>query len=136
VLLRNHPDQRRPSLTCDPLLEQVAQEHARDMAERGYFDHINPDGLGPNELVRRAGYRLPSWWGADLQANYIESIGGAYSTADAAFQGWMSSMFHRNHVLAEDSFYADQVFYGIGHYHLPSSPYKHYWVVITAPPQE
>jgi uncharacterized protein YkwD len=45
--------QRRPRLTWNPVLAKVARERAWDMAVRGYFSHVNPDGVGPTR-----------WWSA------------------------------------------------------------------------
>jgi uncharacterized protein YkwD len=46
----------------------------------------------------------------------------------------MDSTGHRTHLLGLDSFYAEQVEYGVGYTYDPASPYHHYWVVITAKP--
>ena len=126
-----HRDRLRMRL--DPILTAVARARAEDMAQRRYFAHVNPDGLGPNALVRAAGYALPSSWGG-RSANFIESIGAGYATAEAAWDGWMNSHSHRTHLLASTSFYRDQVNFGIGSYSDPSSPFRRYWVIITAPP--
>jgi uncharacterized protein YkwD len=131
----NHPDQGRPFMSCDPILAQVARARAVDMGTRNYFSHTNPDGYGPNYLVRQAGYVLPSWYGSADNANNIESIAAGYPTAAAAWAGWLNSAGHRTHVLAEDSFWADQTSYGIGYAYVPNSTYKHYWVFISAPPE-
>ncbi len=120
-----HPDDR---------LTQVARARAMDMAKRNYFDHVNPDGVGPNYLVRQTGYQLPSFWSTSRTANNVESIEAGYMTADDAWSGWMASSPHKTHLLATDSFYRDQTSYGVGHYYDANSKYKHYWVVITAPP--
>ena len=104
------------------------------MARRRYFGHTNPDGFGPNYLVRQAGYVLPSYYGAEPDANNIESIAGGYPTAEATWQGWMSSSGHRDHLLGLTSFWAEQIEYGVGYAYDPTSPYRHYWVVITAKP--
>jgi len=77
-LMWNTSAQGRPYLSCDPILTQVARARAYDMANRGYFDHVNPDGIGPNYLVEQAGYRLPDWWGDHPSANYIEYIAAGY----------------------------------------------------------
>ena len=115
-LFKTHGGQRRPApLVCDQRIQNVARSRAQDMAARGYFSHTNPDGLGPNYLVQQTGYQLPSWWGNGLTSNYIESIAAGYTSADAAWQGWMNSPGHRTHLLAENSFYANQVVYGIGY---------------------
>lgn len=129
-----HPDQQRPSLTCHPILARVARERAEDMARRRYFAHTNPDGFGPNYLVRQAGYVLPSYYGTEPDANNIEAIAGGYPTAEATWQGWMSSSGHRDHLLGLNSFWAEQIEYGVGYACDPTSPYRHYWVVITAKP--
>jgi uncharacterized protein YkwD len=44
----------------------------------------------------------------------------------------MNSTGHRAHILGLDSFWAEQTDYGIGYANVPGSPYRHYWVVITA----
>jgi len=129
-----HPDQQRPSLACHPILARVARERAEDMARRRYFGHTNPDGFGPNYLVRQAGYVLPSYYGTEPDANNIESIAGGYPTADATWQGWMGSSGHRDHLLGLNAFWAEQIEYGVGYAYDATSPYRHYWVVITAKP--
>jgi len=132
----NHPDQARPTMVYDPLLNLVARTKALDLARRGYFAHVDPDGYGPNKAVQLAGYGLPDWWGDDLDSNYIESIGGGYSSAQAAFDGWMNSAGHRRHLLAESDFYAGQTRYGVGYAELSGSPYRRYYVFLSAPPNE
>ena len=131
--MRNDPEQKRPALNCDPILQQVARERALDMGQRDYFSHTNPDGYGPNYLVRQAGYPLPSWYGQQLDANNIESI-AACTNCDAfrIWQMWMDSPGHRTHLLGLKPFFAEQTDYGIGYAYVPGSTYGHYWVVITA----
>ncbi len=131
-----HPDQGRPTMSCHPILAQVARERALDMGVRNYFSHVNPDGFGPNYLVRQAGYELPSWWGTDPELNYIESIAGGYQTPEEAWNAWLNSPAHRRHVLGEIDFFAEQTNYGIGHAYVPGSTYGHYWVFISAPPEK
>ncbi len=126
-----HRDKSRMAL--DPILTAVARARAQDMATRRYFSHTNPDGYGPNALVRAAGYELPVAWNG-RSANFIESIGAGYATAEAAWDGWMHSSSHRTHLLASTSFYRGQTNFGIGSYSDPSSPFRRYWVIITAPP--
>jgi uncharacterized protein YkwD len=128
--------QRRSSrqMTLDPILTAVARARAADMGKRRYFAHVNPDGYGPNYLARAAGYGLPDSWSGGRSANYIESIGAGYPTPEAAWEGWMHSPAHRTHLLASSAFYRDQTSFGIGSYSDPASPYRRYWVIITAPP--
>lgn len=131
----SHPDQGRGTMICDSTLAQEAREKAMDMATRGYFGHVDPDGFGPNYHVRNAGYNLPNWYSSDPNANNIESIAAGYATPAAAWQGWLNSAGHRAHVLGESSFWADQTHYGVGYYYDPDSYYKHYWVFMSAPPE-
>ena len=132
---QNHPAQGRASFTCDSTLSQVARAKAQDMAQRSYFGHVDPDGLGPNYHVRAAGYVLPTWYGTSPSSNNIESIAAGYVSAESAWNGWLNSSGHRTHVLAESSFWQAQTNIGIGYYYDPASPYKHYWVFLSAPPE-
>lgn len=131
-LMKTYPQQQRPTLICNEILEKVAGERAQDMGARAYFGHTNPDGFGPNYLVEQAGYILPNWYGQDEAANNIESIAAGYGTPSDAWAGWMGSSGHRTHLLGLDPFWAEQIDYGIGYAYVPGSPYGHYWVVITA----
>lgn len=132
--LANDPGQERPALHLDPILSRVARERAEDMAARNYFDHVNPDGWAANALVLDAGYILPSAWGTDLTNNYIESIAAGQNNAADTWADWMASLPHRTHLLALNAFYQTETSYGVGYAYSANSTYKHYWVVITAPP--
>jgi hypothetical protein len=52
---RLRADEGVPLLALDTNLSVLCREHSRDMAEGGYFSHINPDGLDANDRVRHAG---------------------------------------------------------------------------------
>jgi uncharacterized protein YkwD len=39
-----------------PALRCAARKHSKDMVDRGFFDHTNPDGEGPGDRFQRAGY--------------------------------------------------------------------------------
>ena len=129
-------NRNRSEMQLDPVLTAVAQARAADLASRRYFSHVNPDGIGPNYLVREAGYVLPSFWGASRSGNFIESIGGGYDTVDDAWAGWMKSSGHHSHLLASNSFYRNQTRFGVGYHFDRASPFRNYWVVITAPPPQ
>ena len=131
--MAGHPEQPRPSLTCDPILAKVARARAEDMAAHNYFSHTNPEGKGPNLLVMEAGYVLPEWYDHDRDANNLESIAAGFATATEAWNAWMESNGHRTHLLASNSFYADQVKVGVGFASAPGTEFEQYWVVITAP---
>ncbi|MCL4300460.1 MAG: CAP domain-containing protein [Anaerolineae bacterium] len=131
-LLINDANQQRASLSCHPVLAQVARQRAEDMAQRDYFSHTTPEGYGPNYLVRQAGYVLPSFYSTALDGNNIESIAAGFPTAAATWQQWMGSTPHRTQLLGLNSFFAEQTEYGIGYAFNPNSEYLYYWVVITA----
>ncbi|MEK0448561.1 MAG: hypothetical protein RL088_829 [Verrucomicrobiota bacterium] len=122
-------------MRLDPALAAVARARAKDMAVRGYFAHVNPSGKGPNYLVRAAGFPLPAWWGTDPTDNTIESISAGLSSASQTWSSLLDSTPHRTHLLATQTFYRDQTDYGIGYYYDAASQYRHYWVIITAPPR-
>lgn len=129
-------DQGRDVIHCNPILARVARARAADMATRGYFNHVNPDGHGPNYMVSEVGYELPSWYDHHDEANNLESIGGGYTTPDTVWAAWMDSPNHRVHLLGGNSFYADQHEVGVGYVNDPNSSFGQYWVVITAPTPE
>ncbi|NJL06540.1 MAG: hypothetical protein HC911_16875 [Chloroflexaceae bacterium] len=129
--MQTHPDQKRPFLVCDPTLERIAREMAQDMSVRDFFNHVNPDGIGPNELVRRGGYPLTSGYDPTITANNIQSIGRG-GTLEQMWPLWMNSDSHRLHLIGDGPFWIAQTDYGIGYYYDPNSPSQHYWVILTA----
>ena len=68
-------------LSRDKKLVKTATSHSRDMINRNFFDHINPDGIGPRERAREFGVPYPicenlgvlSSYGLDLD-NVIEEL--------------------------------------------------------------
>lgn len=134
-LLQCHPDQERHEMIWNDTLSRVAEARAHDMATRNYFSHTNPDGIGPNFLLRQAGYALPDWYEDDRDGNNVESIGGGYATAADVVAGLIDSPAHRQHLLGEIDFFRDQTNVGIGFAFNPNSKYKNYWSIISAPPE-
>ena len=132
--LKSAGGQGRPFAVLDPVLCRVARQKAADMANRGYYSHTNPDGYGPNWLVRQAGYSLPDYYDPSPAANNVESVNAGRASAGDAWSSWMDSSGHRVHLLGENSFYAQQTSVGVGFVDDPGSQWRYYWVVITAPP--
>lgn len=132
--LKNHSSQRRTALNCDPTLSAVARARAEDMGRRKFFGHVNPDGQGPNYLVRQAGYTLPPEYSTAMNGNNIESIGAGAGDATGMWNAWMQSEKHVTHLLGQDDFFGVQTDYGIGFAQVPGSPYQFYWVVISSKP--
>ena len=90
-----------PQLRWDDRLSSIARAHSEDMTNRGYFDHDNPEGLGPSDRIDRAGYNC--WKGShygvaenitiELESTSIDRM------ADGAVQGWLNSSGHRINLL-------------------------------------
>jgi uncharacterized protein YkwD len=84
----------------DPALAAVARNHSRDMRDRGFVNHTNPDGEGPEDRVRAAGL--------DCQPgeNIYQSPRGDLATTETALADhvvrlWMESPGHRRTLLRE-----------------------------------
>jgi uncharacterized protein YkwD len=128
--------QQRRTLARNAVLDSVARQRAWDMALRGYFRHVNPEGLGPNTLVERAGYRLPANYDHAPSGNNIESAAAGYRDARTAWRWFMGSDYHRTHLLGLNPLFAEQTEFGIGYAWRPNSRYGHYWVVLIARPAD
>ena len=76
-------------VTEDPLLDKAAQAAAQDMAAKGYFAHVSPDGKSPWYWLDQVGYRY-SYAGENLAVNFTDS-----SAVEAA---WMNSPTHRANI--------------------------------------
>lgn len=133
-ILTTAREQRRTALTRNATLDSVARARAWDMATRGYFAHVNPDGLGPNTLLARAGYPLPAAYDHRPAGNNVESLAAGYRDARAAWRYFMGSPHHRTHLLGLEPRFAGQTEFGMGYAWRPNSRYGHYWVVLIAEP--
>lgn len=139
-LVANHESQQRSELVYQEVLNFVAREKAKDMAERAFFSHIDPDGYGPNFAVHQAGYALN--FGSSARANSIESIGARHQNrlkaeraAEIVFESWLGSPGHRRHVLGEVDQFRNQEAYGVGYAFASEGPFgwsSHYFVFISA----
>ena len=115
------------ALTENIKLDTAARRHSEDMAIRNFFDHTNPDGIGPNERASAAGYplRRPApgggyFYGVGeniIKYPVISSVGIIWfipyaiprvawydnnAMADALVQSWMDSPGHRANILDPD----------------------------------
>lgn len=71
-------------------LEAAANAHARDLYERGYFAHINPDGENPGKRAVQAGFCH----------EYVgENIAAGQKSVQAAQIAWENSPSHRENML-------------------------------------
>jgi uncharacterized protein YkwD len=89
-----HPYKPHPALVC------AARVHSMDMDNRGYFDHINPDGQDPTDRAVQAGY---------LRGGVAENISAGYGSPEEQFAEWMGSPEHCKAIMS-----ADYAYIGIG----------------------
>jgi len=83
------------ALSWDGVAYAAARKHALDMLNRGYFDHVNPEGLGPVERMWAEGV-LEIMVGENL------ALYKGYSPEYAAgvvVEDWLGSPRHRDNLL-------------------------------------
>lgn len=102
-------------LVMHQLLREAARLHSEDMGNRGFFDHVNPDGLDPFDRMAATGFQGPYPWG--------ENIAAGYPTAEAAVAGWMSSETGHCANIMEPAYGV----IGVGYAVVPGSQMTHYW---------
>ena len=107
-------------LALNAFLTQAARDHALDMAQRGFFDHVNPDGDDPTDRALGAGYTGVAG----------ENIAAGYTNVDDAHYGWLQSLGHRLSVLSlhdnfNDSFHYDEI--GVGFVFTDIEPYYNFF---------
>jgi len=127
-------------LAADSRLDAAAAAHSRAMAERGFFDHCDPDtGSLPWRRVEDAGY---------LWRAVGENVAAGRSDAADVLAQWLGSRGHRDNLLSRDF-----VETGIGYASDPDDrpgvrldrdgdcapdrrggPYRHYWTMVFAAP--
>lgn len=136
-LAREDAGQRRSLMVLHPILNKAAVMKCVDMANRNYGTHTDPDGHGPNWLVRELGYRLPEWYGDADNSNNIESLlTGGFGKAKDTWESWLASERHRIHVLGLNDFYAGQTNFGVGYAYVPESKMDHFWCFLSAHPED
>lgn len=80
-------------LSINPLLTEAARMKALDMAQKGYFSHIDPSGNPPWFWLDQAGYKY-SYAGENLAINFIDSKD--VQTA------WLNSPTHKENILKQE----------------------------------
>lgn len=78
------------ALSENQLLDQAAKQKADDMAQKGYFAHVTPDGRTPLNFLDTVGYKYQ---------NVGENLGLNYDDAASVETGWMNSPEHRANIL-------------------------------------
>ncbi|MEI4486773.1 CAP domain-containing protein [Frigidibacter sp. MR17.14] len=86
-----------PPLALSAVLSEAAEDHACDMARRGYFDHRSPEGAGPMDRVVARGADV-CW-----VAENIASSTAAADPVDVAVTMWRGSPGHLRNMLAPEA---------------------------------
>lgn len=129
---------KRTQLKWNKQLAEVAEYRAKDMAKRSYFDHVSPEGYGPNYFIVEAGYSLNSTWLAKRSANNFESIAANRASATDGIKALIigkeaPGYHHRTHLLGMDEWNSSLYDIGIGYVKCKGRrPYESYLVVIIA----
>jgi uncharacterized protein YkwD len=127
----------RPALKWNDILAKVAEEKALDMANRDYFGHVTPEGLGINIQIHEAGYMLPKDWLKEKDQNFFESISAGMNTGEEAIRNLivdkdLPAALHRKQLLRITDFYSECADIGIGFARHPKSKYQTYMSIIIA----
>jgi uncharacterized protein YkwD len=109
-----------PPVTLSGTLADVALGHANDMAEKNYFEHVDPAGQSPADRVRAVGYS---------EKLVGENIAYGPKSVEEVVQGWLDSPGHCENIM--DPRFVEM---GIG---LAPGHVKRglYWVQVLAEPR-
>lgn len=80
----------RSALQINPQLTAAAQAKADDMAARGYWSHVTPDGKQPWNFMATAGYQYRVAG---------ENLAYGFGTSEQITAAWMQSPEHRDNLL-------------------------------------
>ena len=80
------------ALERDPVLDAVARAHSEDMARRGFFSHLNPEGQNPLDRIEATG--------RDDFTLAAENVGVTMRPQPnrEILQGWLASPEHRRNL--------------------------------------
>ena len=79
-----------PPVSLSGTLDTVASGHAIDMAEKNYFEHVDPAGHSPADRVRAVGYQ---------EKLVGENIAYGPKSVDEVVQGWLDSPGHCENIM-------------------------------------
>ncbi|KAA5542113.1 hypothetical protein FYK55_14995 [Roseiconus nitratireducens] len=96
----------KPPVAPEPRLLQAARLHSRDMNDRSFFDHVNPDGQQANKRIEQTGYPFLLWGENLTYANgtYPPGYDLQDLDADLLLHHWtlFDSPVHRNIMMTPD----------------------------------
>lgn len=102
-------------LAMNPALRCAARMHSKDMVDRNFFSHTNPDGELPWDRMKKAGY--------GPYTNAGENIAAGSATAAGTMDQWMNSDGHCANIMNPDF---KEI--GVGYY--PGGKYGHVWTQV------
>jgi len=108
-------------LVLNGQLNAASLGHAKDMAAKNYFNHVNLAGKSPTDRIRATGYLTgASGWSTG------ENIGAGTlrNNAQTQFSAWKNSPAHCANMLS-----GKYKHLGISCAYTSTSQYKHYWVM-------
>lgn len=82
----------KETLNPNSQLEEAALAKAVDMIERGYFDHVDPEGRGSWTLIEDNGYSYQ---------HAGENLARNFNTSEKVVDGWMGSEGHKENILKD-----------------------------------
>ena len=82
-----------PQLTESPLLSQVAQLKANDMAANSYFAHTSPEGKTPWHWFKLVGYSY---------THAGENLAVSFTDSHDVTRAWMNSPSHRANIIGKN----------------------------------
>ncbi len=91
-------------LTRSGFLEASAQGYAEEMAARGFFGHVSPEGQTLRERAEASGYYRAFFQESCLCTTRFtmgENIARGQRTPEAVVQAWMASPSHRAAILSQ-----------------------------------
>lgn len=110
-----------PALSYNTTMEHYARVKSKDMGDRGYFDHKDPQGRLITDQMKADGVSYNSW-GENIA--YIQGVNGNSTLATQFMDNWMNSPGHRANILSSNfssigigvykignTYYATQEFY-------------------------
>lgn len=87
---QNRKSQNLSTLAVNPALNKVAELKAKDMAEKGYFAHVSPEGKQPWYWFNLVGYKY-QYAGENLAVDFTDS--------QDVTSAWMNSPTHKANIL-------------------------------------
>lgn len=97
-------------LLWDEQLAEVARRHSQDMRDRGFFDHVSPEGKNHADRMWEAGISFRA---------SAENIAAGFSEPIDVHREWMNSPGHRQNILGNYRYLGIGVCFG--------GPYRAYY---------